>query len=319
MPKLGSFMDGPRCDWVWHNGEFVKWEDANVHITTWSLHYGVAMFEGIRSYEVGEGSGRKVFLFRLGEHVERFLRSAAIYEMKHAYSKKQIEDAIVETLRKNKLGASYVRPLFYFGSWTNPSPTKRQPSTELTIFALPVKGSIEKWEGKKGLRCMISSWRKPAPNVLPEYAKCAANYANAYLAAIEVERNGYDYGLLLDHRGMVSEGLASNIFAVIDGVLVTTPPSASILGGITRDCVIQIAKDEKMKFAERDISPAEMLKAEEVFVTGTASEVEPVVEIGGTKIGKGEAGPVTRKIANIYHEAIEGRNAKYSRWLTPVY
>ncbi len=314
MPKLGSFMDGPRCDWVWHNGAFIKWEDANVHITTWSLHYGVAMFEGIRSYAVGDG----VFLFRLGEHVERFLKSAEIYEMKPAYSKKQIEDAIVETIRKNKLGASYVRPLLYFGSWRNPSPTKRQPSTELAIFALPVKGSIEKWEGKKGLKCMISSWRKPAPDALPANAKCAANYANAYLATIEVEGKGYDYGILLDHRGMVSEGLASNIFAVIDGVLVTTPPSASILGGITRDSVIRIAKDEKMKFAERDISPAELLKAEEVFVTGTASEVEPVVEIDGTRIGNGEAGPVTRKIANIYHEATEGRDAKYSKWLTPV-
>jgi branched-chain amino acid aminotransferase len=272
------------------------------------------MFEGIRSYEING----KPFLFRLGEHVGRFLKSAAIYEMKPAYSKKQIEDAIVETVRKNKLGASYVRPLLYFGSWSNPSPTKRQPSAELAIFALPVKGSIEKWEGKKGLRCMISSWRKPAPNVLPANAKCAANYANAYLATIEVEGKGYDYGILLDHRGMVSEGLASNVFAVINGVLVTTPPSASILGGITRECVIQIAKDEKMKFAERDISPAELLKADEVFVTGTASEVEPVVELDGRKIGKGEAGPVTQKIAKIYHEAIEGKNRRYLSWLTPV-
>jgi branched-chain amino acid aminotransferase len=272
------------------------------------------MFEGIRSYEI-DG---KPFLFRLGEHVERFLKSAAIYDMTHSFSKKQIEDAIVETVRKNKLGASYVRPLFYFGSWKNPSPTKRQPSTELTIFALPVKGSIEKWEGKKGLRCTVSSWRKPAPNALPANAKCAANYATSYLAALEAEKKGYDYGLLLDHRGMISEGLASNIFAVFNGELVTTPPHASILGGITRESVIQIARDEKMKFAEREIRPEELLKADEVFVTGTASEVEPVVEIDGKVIGKGEAGPVTQKLANIYHEIIQGKNRRYLSWLTPV-
>jgi len=314
MPKLGSFMDGPRCEWVWHNGEWVKWEDAHVHITTWSLHYGVAIFEGIRAYEIGG----KTFAFRPADHVKRFLASAKLYEMKVEFSQEQVEKAVLEVLRKNKLGASYVRPLLYFGSWKNPSPTKRQPSTDMAIFALPVKGSIEKWEGKKGLRCAMSTWRKPAPDSLPAGAKCAANYAISYLAALEAERKGFDYGIMLDHEGRVSEGLASNVFAVIKGEIVTPPLSASILGGITRESIIQIVQDGKMKFAERNISPEELLKAEEVFVTGTASEVEPVIDVAGRKIGNGEAGPVTRKLAELYHGIISGKNRKYLSWLTEV-
>jgi len=312
-------MAESKCDWVWHNGKWVRWENANVHISTWSLHYSVAIFEGIRCYPLGRGKKGNSYIFRLPEHAHRLVNSAKIYEMNLRYSQRQIEKAVLETVRKNRLKGCYIRPLLYFGQWKSPSPTKRQLSTELSIFALPAHENLERWERSRGIRCMISSWRKPAASSLPADAKCSANYATSYLAALEAERAGYDYAFLLDQRGFLSEGLASNVFIVMDGELLTPPPYASILLGVTRDSVLTIAKDEGIRWRQRDIMPSELLKADEVFVSGTASDITPVVEVDGVKIGDGKEGPVTATLQKIYHEALTGKDERYRDWLTPVY
>ncbi|RLG19729.1 branched chain amino acid aminotransferase [Candidatus Micrarchaeota archaeon] len=305
---------------VWHNGKIIDWKETKVHISTWSLHYSVAMFEGIRCYE-GLWKGKSnALIFRLGEHVERFLNSAKIYEMPLEYSAEQIEKAIVEIAKKNELKNGYIRPLLYFGKWKSPAPTKRQLSTDLTIFTSKMNGAnLESWKEGGGIRCMFSSWRKPQPDSLPADAKCSANYATSYLAALDAESAGYDYALLLDHRGFVSEGLASNLFAVFNGKLLTPPTSASILKGITRDSIMELAKGLGIRAEEQDIMPSELLRADEVFVTGTASGVMPVIEIDKVKVGEGREGEITGKLRQAYGEVVVGKNEKYRQWLTPIY
>jgi branched-chain amino acid aminotransferase len=247
------------------------------------------------------------------------MNSAKIYEINVKWSQKQVERAVMDTVKKNKLKSCYIRPLMYFGSWDDPSPTKKQHGADLSIFALPGHENLAKWEQKKGIKCIISSWRKPAPNALPSDAKCSANYATSYLAALEAARGGYDYGILLDHRGFVSEALTSNIFAVIDGELITPPPYASILGGVTRDSIMHIARDQGIKVTERDMMPSELLKADEVFITGTASDLTPVLNMDGVTIGNGKQWPMASRLQKIYHSILLGKNKEYAHWLTKVY
>ncbi|MDO8339965.1 MAG: branched-chain amino acid transaminase [Candidatus Burarchaeum sp.] len=319
MVKLGSMMAQQKCDWVWWDGKFVKWKEANVHITTWSLHYSLAIFEGIRSHALKMDGKENAFVFRLADHVRRLERGAKAYEIPLKYNRKEIEKAVLMMLHKNKLKSAYIRPILYFGQWSSPAPTKRQLNAEFVIFGVPASENLEKWKASKGISCMVSSRRKPSPDSLPSDVKCSANYATSYLAALEAERKGYDYAILLDHRGYVSEGLASNIFVMSEGRLVTPPMHASILGGITRDTVMSLAKDENLVLEERDITHTELLKAEEVFVTGTASDITPVVNIDGTRIGGGRVGTVTIELQRAFRDVLTGQNVRYKRWLTPVY
>ncbi|VVC02483.1 Amino-transferase class IV [Candidatus Burarchaeum australiense] len=321
MVKLGSVMAGLKCDFVWKDGRLVKWEDAKVHVSAWSLHYSVSIFEGIRAHPARLGGKQNTFVFRLGDHIRRLERGARLYEIPLKFSASEIEKAVVETVRKNGLKNCYIRPILYFGHWKSLMPNQRQPNSELAIFALPVKAGAEKAGEAEpvGLKCMISKWRKPSHDSLPGDVKCSANYALSYLAGLEAEKAGYDYAFLLDHRGLVSEGLASNVFIVKRGRLVTPPFSPSMLGGITRDSVLAVARDEGIACEERDLTADELRNADEVFVTGTLSDMVPVANIGGAKIGDGTEGQVTRELHEAYRRAVSGGNRKYWKWFTPVY
>lgn len=296
---------------IWMDGGFVDWDDAKVHILTHTLHYGLGVFEGIRSYLCHDGSSA---IFRLIEHIDRLYDSALIAFIKIPYAKEEIIDAIKETLKINDLKEAYIRPIAYIGYGVmgiNPQNN-------------PIKVSIAVWKwgaylGKegleKGIRAKISSFTRHHVNVGMTKAKICGNYANSTLAKLEVIRAGYDEAIMLDTEGYVSEASGENIFIVKKGVIKTTPLT-SILPGVTRDSVIKIAEDEGLKVKEERFTRDELYAADEVFLTGTAAEVTPIVEIDNRTIGEGNPSPITQKIQSIFFDAVRGKKEKYLRWLT---
>jgi branched-chain amino acid aminotransferase len=297
---------------IWMDGKFVDWDDAKIHILTHGLHYGYAVFEGVRCLSTPEGPA----IFRLGEHTERFLNSAKIYMMKIDYSAKELNDACVELVRKNGIPESYIRPIAYsaYGEMgLNPMKSK-------------ISVAIASWEwgpylGKdavdKGVRATISSWVRVDSRALPIQAKCAANYANSGLAKMEAMKMGYDEAILLNSHGTVAEGPGENIFKVKDGVLSTPPASSGILRGITRDTVIQLARDLKINFYRNDMTREELYTADELFFSGTAVGVAKIREVDGRKVGNGIF-PMTERIRKLYEGTIHGKVKRYSKWLTAV-
>lgn len=296
--------------YVWMDGKFVSWKDAKVHVLTHTLHYGFGVFEGIRCYETPDGPA----VFRLRDHMKRFLRSAKIIGMKIPYALSELCEAVKETIRKNRIKECYIRPIAFYGYGV----------MGLNPQGAPVNVAIAVWpwgtylgeEGlQKGVRVKISKWRRIHPLILPPHAKLVANYANSILAKLDALKAGCDEAILLNMDGFVSEGPGENVFIVQSGKLVTPPLDAGALAGITRDSVIQIAKDEKIEVAEKNIRPEDLYAADEAFFTGTAAEVTPIVEVDGRKIGDGKRGPVTEKIQDIYFRAVRGRVRRYRRWL----
>ena len=296
---------------IWLNGEFVPWEDAKVHVLTHALHYGTAVFEGIRAYETPRGPA----VFRHREHLERLARSARIYYMELPYSIEELRAATHELIARNGLRSCYIRPI----AWRGFGPMGLNPLDN------PVEVAIAVWEwgaylgedGKRnGVRAKISSWRRISPESLIPHAKATGQYLNSVLAKIESLKAGYDEAILLDHRGMVCEGTGENVFIVRDGVIATPPRTASILEGINRASVIDIARDLGYELVERDIARAELLLADEVFLTGTAAELTPVRSIDDVEIGP--PGPITRELQRVFDDALHGRDPRYERWLDPV-
>lgn len=296
---------------IWLNGEFVPWEDAKVHVLTHALHYGTAVFEGIRAYETQRGPA----IFRHREHLERLQRSARFYYMELPYSVDELRAATHELISRNGLRSCYIRPI----AWRGFGPMGLNPLDN------PVEVAIAVWEwgaylgedGKRnGIRAKISSWRRISPESLIPHAKATGQYLNSVLAKIESLKAGYDEAILLDHRGMVCEGTGENVFIVRDGVIATPPRTASILEGINRSSVIEIARDLGFELVERDIARAELLLADEVFLTGTAAELTPVRQIDDIEIGP--PGPVTRQLQQVFDDALHGRDPRYERWLDPV-
>lgn len=296
---------------IWLNGEFVPWEDAKVHVLTHALHYGTAVFEGIRAYETQRGPA----VFRHREHLERLQRSARFYYMELPYSVDELRAATHELISRNGLRSCYIRPI----AWRGFGPMGLNPLDN------PVEVAIAVWEwgaylgedGKRnGIRAKISSWRRISPESLIPHAKATGQYLNSVLAKIESLKAGYDEAILLDHRGMVCEGTGENVFIVRDGVIATPPRTASILEGINRSSVIEIARDLGFELVERDIARAELLLADEVFLTGTAAELTPVRQIDDIEIGP--PGPVTRQLQQVFDDALHGRDPRYERWLDPV-
>ena len=299
------------ADLIWMNGEFVAWEDAKVHVLTHAMHYGTGVFEGVRCYETEQGPA----IFRHKEHLERLRRSAELYYMDLPYSPEELREVTHELIARNGLRSCYIRPVVYRGY----GPMGLDP------LANPVECFIAAWEwgaylgdeGKaNGVRAKTSSWRRISPDSLMPQAKACGQYLNSVLAKIEVSKAGYDEAILLDQRGVVCEGTGENVFVVRDGEIVTPPFSASILDGINRRSVIEIARDLGYSVVERDVAREELALADEVFLTGTAAELTPMREIDDIEIGP--PGEITRQIQKVFEDALYGRAERYREWLDPV-
>jgi len=297
---------------IWMDGSFVDWADANVHVLTHSLHYGLAAFEGIRCYKGKSGSA----IFKLHEHVDRLFESAHIGMMTIPYEKKQVAEAIVDTVRINKLEACYIRPLVYIGYgamgvYPGDNPIK------LAIAAWAWGAYLGDDALANGMRACVSSFTRHHVNVSMTRGHISGYYVNSILAKREAKANGYDEAVLLDPEGYVSEGTGENIFIVRKGRLKTTPLT-SILEGITRNAVIELAREQGMVVLEERFTRDEMYIAEEVFVTGTAAELTPVREIDNRRIGTGKPGPLTAELQRRFFAIVRGEDSSHESWLTRV-
>ena len=294
------------------NGSFVKWDDAQVHILTHSLHYGTAVFEGIRCYKTDAGSA----VFRLHEHVDRLFDSAHICQMELPYTRKAVNEAILETINVNKIDACYIRPLVYIGYGAMGIDPRENP-VQLSIAVWPW-GSYLGEEGlKNGIRVKISSFTRPHVNATMVRSKTTANYANSLLAKREALKDGYDEAMLLDTDGYVAEGSGENVFIVRKGVI-KTPPLTSILEGITRDAIMQLAMERGMRLVEQRFTRDELYIADEAFFTGTAAEITPIREVDNRTIGTGKPGPVTKELQAAFFDIVHGKDGRHGDWLTPV-
>ena len=296
---------------IWMNGKLIPFKDAKVHVLTHALHYSTAVFEGIRCYNTPNGSA----IFRLPEHVDRFFNSAKLYGMKMRYSKKQISNAIIKTVKTSGLEECYIRPLAYYGYGTmGLTPTLNK--VDVSIACWKWKMGESKAGKFSGAKCKISKWIRIDSKSQPMQSKSAANYSNAALARVEALKNGYDEAIMLNNKGNVAEGSAENIFVVKNGIIKTPPLDADILNGITRDSVIQLIKKEHMKLVEKNITVNELLKADEVFMTGTAAEVKSVTKIDKNSIGNGGIGEITKELQKSFMNIVMGKDKRFVRWLT---
>jgi len=302
----------PLSKYVWFDGKFVTTDKATVPITTHAIHYGTSIFEGIRAY----WSEKNLFVFRLDEHVKRFRRSGQFYNISLNFSDKEITDAITGICKQNKIKKScYIRPFYFIGDYgINLHVTEKAP-TSVGIFAFPFGDLFN----KNGISAGVVSWRKFSDKSTPPQAKMGGNYLNSIIATQEAKRNGFDEAILLDHNGNVSEAPGENIFIVREGQLITPTLSSSALEGITRDAIIKIGKDLDIEVFEKDITRSELVMSDEIFLTGTAAEVTPIISMDGKKIGKGKPGNITKKLMDEFTDIVMNQNDDYSHWLTPVY
>lgn len=305
-----SFSD--RDGFIWMDGVEVPWREANIHILTHSLHYGVAAFEGMRAYETRNGTA----IFRLKEHIDRLFKTAHILGMKIPFSPKEIENASIQSVKSNKLKSAYIRPLVFYGS----------EGMGLHANNLSVHVSIASWMWgtylgedalTKGIRVKTSSFTRHMVNSVMCRAKATGGYINSVMALQEVAKDGYDEALLLDAEGMVAEGTGENLFIVKNGELFT-PVLTSALEGITRETIIQLAKKLNLKISEKKITRDEVYISDEAFFTGTAAEVTPIRELDGRQIGAGSIGKITSSLQKAYLEAVKGVNTFDEEWLTFV-
>ncbi len=295
-------------DSIWQNGEFVAWEDAQVHVLSHALHYGTGVFEGIRAYETERGPA----IFRHADHLARLEKSAELYYLELPYSAEELRQATHELLRRNGLRSGYIRPLAFRGYGSLGLYAQDCP-VDVIIAAFPWGAYLGEEGQRNGIRAKVSSWRRIGPGGLIPHAKASGQYLNSILAKTESANAGYEEAILLDERGFVCEGSGENIFVVRDGEIATPPHVASILDGINRKSVIQIARDLGYTVVERDIARAELYLAEEVFLTGTAAELVPVREVDDHPLGK--PGEVTTQIQGKFVDALNGRAEEYLEWL----
>jgi len=295
---------------IWMNGKLIPFKNAKVHVLTHALHYSTSIFEGIRCYDTPEGSA----IFRLPEHIDRFFNSAKMYSMKMPYSKKKISDGIVNTVNASKLKQCYIRPLAYYGYGTmGLTPTNNKVDVSISCWEWKMG---ESKAGKfSGAKCKISKWVRIDSKSQPMQAKSAANYSNAALARMEALNAGYDEAIMLNNKGHVAEGSAENIFVVKNGKITTPPLDADILDGITRDSAIKLLKSNKSKVIEKNLRINDLLKADEIFMTGTAAEVKSVTRVNKTKIGDGKIGEVTKELQELFMDTVMGKNKKFRSWL----
>jgi branched-chain amino acid aminotransferase len=297
---------------IWKDGQMVDWRDATLHMLTHSLHYGMAVFEGVRAYNTAHGTA----IFRLKEHTQRLYNSAKIFQMKVPFDMDTIMNAQLEVVRANKLESCYLRPLVWIGS-EKMGVSARGNTIHVAIAAWPWGAYLGEEGLAKGIRVKTSSFTRHHVNVSMVRAKASGYYINSILANQEVTADGYDEALLLDTEGYVSEGAGENVFIVKSGKIYT-PDLASCLDGITRDSVVTIARDLGIEVIEKRITRDEVYCADEAFFTGTAAEVTPIRELDGRAIGEGSRGPVTEKIQSMFFDIVGGKADKYNNWLTRV-
>ena len=305
-------MGLPLSKYVWFDGKFVTLDKANVPITTHAIHYGTSVFEGIRAY----WNGKNLYVFRLDDHIKRFRRSGQFYNISLNFSDKIISDAVIGICEKNKIKQScYIRPFYFIGDYgINLHVTEKAP-TNVAIFTFPFGDLFD----KNGITAGVVSWRKFSDMSTPTQAKMGGNYLNSIIATQEAKRSGFDEAILLDHNGNVSEAPGENIFIVKKGQLITPPLSSSALNGITRDAVIKIARDLDIDVTETEIARSELTVSDEIFLTGTAAEITPIIAMDGKKIGNGKPGDITKKMMSEYTDIVMNKNHDYSHWLTAVY
>ena len=305
-------MKLPISKYVWFDGKYILMEKAKVPITTHAIHYGTSIFEGIRAY----WNGKNLHVFRLDDHVKRFRRSGQFYNIPLNFSDVEITDAIIGVCRKNKIKNScYIRPFYFVGDYgINLHVTEKAP-TNVAIITFPFGDLFN----KNGITAGVVSWRKFSDASTPPQAKMGGNYLNSIIATQEAKRNGVDEAILLDHNGNVSEAPGENIFIVREGRLSTPSLASSALEGITRDAIIKIARDLDIDVVERDIARSELNISDEIFLTGTAAEITPVIEIDSKRIGNGKPGDITTKMMQEYTDIVMNKNDGYDHWLTEVY
>ena len=298
---------------IWMNGKIIPWADANIHVMTHALHYGSGVFEGIRAYETAKGPA----IFRLEEHLARFDLSAKVYHMEYPFTRDEIREGIKAVVRENGLRSAYIRPIAFVG----------YGRLGVMPIGLPIEIAIGAWEWgsylgeealEKGVRVALSPWRRIRPDALPVSAKACGQYLSSILGAWVIRANGYHEALFLDDHGHVSEGSGENFFIVSDGAVYTPDSSSSILEGITRDSVMRIARDLGYPVREKKLVMGDVFSADEAFFTGTAAEVTPIAEVENRPIGDGKPGPVTKRIQEVYFQAVRGETDQYAEWLTHV-
>lgn len=297
-----------QAELIWQNGEFVRWEDAKVHVLSHGLHYGTGVFEGVRCYETERGPA----VFRHHDHLERLRRSAELFYLDLPYTSEELRAATHELIRRNGLGSCYIRPLAFRG-YGNLGLYATDAPIDVIIAAFPWGVYLGEDGARHGIRAKVSSWRRISAAGLIPHAKASGQYLNSILAKTESQKAGYEEAILLDERGFVCEGSGENIFVVRDGEIATPPHVAAILDGINRKSVIQIARDLGYTVVERDIARAELYLAEEVFLTGTAAELVPVREVDDHPLG--EPGEITRHLQAKFQDALNGRAEEYLEWL----
>ncbi len=301
-----------RDGWIWMDGEFVAWRDAQIHVLTHTLHYGMGVFEGIRAYETSTGSA----IFRLAEHTQRFLNSAKIFQMKVGFDAATLAEATKEVVRRNHLKSCYIRPIAWIGS-EKLGIAASTNTIHVAIAAWPWGAYLGEDGLNKGIRVKTSSFSRHHVNVSLVRAKACGYYINSILAHQEVAAMGYDEALLLDTDGYASEGSGENLFVIRKGKLFT-PDLASCLDGITRDAVLTMAKDLGIEVVEKRITRDEIYCADEAFFTGTAAEITPIRELDDRVIGNGGRGPITKKIQDLFFDVVAGKAPAYSHWLATL-
>ena len=305
-------MKPSNSKFIWFDGKFMTENKAKVPVTTHAIHYGTSVFEGIRAY----WNSNNLYVFRLDEHIKRFRKSGKYYSMSLNFSDKEIKNAIINLCKKNKMKKScYIRPFYFIGQYgINLHVTKKAP-THLAAFMFPFGDLFN----KNGITAGISSWRKFSDASTPTQAKMGGNYLNSIIATQEAKRKRFDEAILLDMSENVSEAPGENIFIVKNKEIVTPPISSSALKGITRDSIIKISKDLGLKASIKKITKKQLLSANEVFLSGTAAEITPIIKINHKKIGNGKVGKITKMLMSSYTDIVMNKNKKYSHWLTKVY
>ena len=296
---------------IWFNGKLVAWDDAKVHVLAHGLQYGTGVFEGMKSYPTASGPA----IFRLDAHLERFYKSAELYDLTIPYPMQALVDASLEVIRVNKLEAAYMRPVAFFDAGTLSVWTKECPVT-VAIAAVPTAKYLANADA--GVKVTISPVRKFDNSAMPAWAKACGQYINSARAVNEAQRRGFDEALLLNSKGLVAEGSGENLFVVRNGAIQTNDKDASILMGVTRSSVLEIARDLGIEAKVADISVDDLKTADELFFSGTAVEVTAIREVDGHVVGNGKPGPITRRIQDTFNQAVRGELPQYRRWLSFV-
>ena len=299
---------------IWQDGDFVDWDDATVHVLTHALHYGTGIFEGVRCYDTENGPA----IFRWDEHLDRFYQSAKPYDMEVPFSREELTEATLELLRREELRSCYIRPVAFYGYGSLGVSPKENP-VDTAIAAWPWGTYLGEEALERGVEVMISSWRKYASSQIPTNAKTTGLYVNSLLAGEEARRNGYTEAIVLNKEGQVAEGPGENLFLVRDGELYTPGLSQSILDGVTRNTVIELARERGYTvYDQASISRGELNTADELFFTGTAAEVTPIRKVDNVTIGDGSRGPVTEELQQAFFDLVERRTDAHEEWFTYI-